>query len=178
MGFFHNMDGGNRNSPAPPRPSNAERRRLHLERLERRANARRRLEDELEGADADFDEADDEARPRRHTCAPAPVIERRRLGQARLAEQRLQKPGVQRLTRALHEIEYRQRELQAAADGLRAVLGIRSLAKAYAAFQDEGGVTAADWQDWLEGRRLRGRNQHRSKLHLRLIVNKDKSAPI
>jgi hypothetical protein len=37
--------------------------------------------------------------------------------------------------------------------GLRVTLTIMPLTKAFAEFQRGGGVTAADWQDWLDGYR-------------------------
>ena len=71
---------------------------------------------------------------------------RRRLGARRRAAEHQDILGAQRLLRALEEIEFLQRELRDAGEGLQAVLSIRPLAKAYARFQTEGGVTGADWQ--------------------------------
>jgi hypothetical protein len=100
------------------------------------------------------------------------VLERRPIGEPRLAVQRQQIAGVQRLTRALEEIDYLQQELREAGDGLGAVLTIAPLAKAYCQFQDEGGVTATDWRDWLDGKTLRGRSRHSGKHHLRLVASR------
>jgi hypothetical protein len=58
-----------------------------------------------------------------------------------------------------------------AADGLRAALSILPLAKAYAEFQDQGGISAGDWKEWLDGKALHGGSQI-SKGHLRLISNR------
>ena len=38
--------------------------------------------------------------------------------------------------------------------------------------QDEGGVTATDWRDWLDGKTLRGRSRHSGKHHLRLVASR------
>jgi hypothetical protein len=80
-------------------------------------------------------------------------------GRSHLAAQRHQIPGVDRLQCTLQEVEVAQRGLRAAADGLRAALSILPLAKAYAEFQDQGGISASDWHDWLDGKALPG-NSH------------------
>ena len=91
--------------------------------------------------------------------------------QSRLAFQRRQIPGVDRVQSTLQEVECAQRELRAAGDSLRAALSILPLAKAYAEFQDQGGISASDWHDWLDGKALRG-GSHISKRHLRLISSR------
>jgi hypothetical protein len=53
----------------------------------------------------------------------------------------------------LQEVEVARRELRAATDSLRATLSNLPLAKAYAEFQDQGGISASDWHDWLDGKR-------------------------
>jgi hypothetical protein len=61
--------------------------------------------------------------------------------------------------------------LRTAADRVRAALSILPLAKAYAEFQDQGGVSASDWREWLDGKALRS-GSHISKGHLRLISSR------
>lgn len=77
--------------------------------------------------------------------------------------------GIQRVLPLLQEIEALQEELRlVAACFQRGVLGSGPVARAYAAFQAEGGVTADDWLDWLAGRTLVGRRKPVAKKHLRL----------
>ena len=100
--------------------------------------------------------------------AKAPVrkrrpIERRRLRSTALALQRQRIPGVERMLRALQEVEDARAELQSADQGLRATLTIVPLAKAYQDFVAEGGVSSADWQTWLEALPLHQHNVLRFK---------------
>jgi hypothetical protein len=116
-------------------------------------------------------ERDHNAEPYARVGPPPPT--RKRLSTS-LAAQRQQIAGVQHLQPRLEKIERLQRELREAGEALGAILGSAPLAKAYTQFQDQGGITAADWQDWLAGKTL-SRNQHRSKRHLRLVVYQDEA---
>jgi hypothetical protein len=112
----------------------------------------------------------------RSSAKPPTGLARRRLRDPQIAAERGQILGAQRLTHALENIEFVQRELRDVGQRLQAVLSMRPLAQAYARFQTEGGVTAVDWRDWLQGMRLHGRCwQPTSKQHLRIAAsNKDK----
>jgi hypothetical protein len=102
----------------------------------------------------------------RNAKAPAP---RQRL-QRRLATERQQIVGVQQMSDVLNAVDEAQAQLQEAQTSLRAVLTIKPLAKAFAAFQAEGGGSAADWQRWLHGLALQ-KDTAFGKRHLRLVVN-------
>lgn len=128
-----------------------------------------------------FHTEDYEPRPAKHASVQLrpqsreQVIEQKCLREPRLVLKRQQIAGAQRLRRALEKIELLQRELREAGDGLRSVLSWVPLAKAYAQFQDEGGVTACEWNEWLDGEILCGRGRHRGKGHLRLVADNESS---
>lgn len=111
-----------------------------------------------------------------HTSEPtarvAPAAPARQRLSTSLAAQRQLNARVHRLQPKLEEIEQLQHELRLAGQALGAIVGSAPLAKAYAQFQHDGGITAADWEDWLAGKKL-PRSQYRSKRHLRLIVSQD-----
>jgi hypothetical protein len=120
----------------------------------------------------------DRERLAQHPQQRETVMERRPPSRPRPATQRQQIPGVQRMEYALQQVAAAQQQMREAADGLRAVLSIAPLAKAYAEFQDQGGgVSASDWQDWLDGTALRG-GSHTSKRHLRLISSRIEPPPL
>jgi hypothetical protein len=116
-------------------------------------------------------EPPESAKARRRPATSAKAASERRHIRG-LAAQRQQIPGVRRLLHALAQIEDARAECRAAFVGLRVTLTIMPLAKAFAEFQREGGVTAADWQDWLDGLPLQHQAQ-RGKGHLRLVVNQE-----
>jgi hypothetical protein len=66
---------------------------------------------------------------------------------------------------ALVSVEQAQDELRIAYFILRNALAIAPLAKAFADFQQQGGISADDWRDWSNGYPLDHEPQH-SKRHL------------
>ena len=104
----------------------------------------------------------------RRLCAPVEIKRRRIRGRLALERQRI--AGAERLHYALVSIEAAQEELRIAHGMLRNALTRAPLAKAFADFQQEGGVSADDWRDWLNGYPLDNEPLH-SKRHLHLIVN-------
>jgi hypothetical protein len=79
--------------------------------------------------------------------------------------------GAQRVQQLLNDIDLLRVDLDMAACDLRALLGHPPLAEAFAQFQHQGGVTAGDWEDWLGGRELRGRQRPSGKRHLRIVAD-------
>jgi hypothetical protein len=89
----------------------------------------------------------------------------------RVASERQRIAGVQRVQQLLDDIDLLRVDLDTAACDLRALLGHRPLADAFAQFQHEGGVSAGDWEDWLDGRELRGCQRSNGMRHLRIVAD-------
>jgi hypothetical protein len=68
----------------------------------------------------------------------------------------------------LERIDLARVQVEEAAASLRATLSVVPLAKAYSQFKDEGGISASDWQRWLNSESLGG-TRHASKQHLRIV---------
>jgi hypothetical protein len=96
------------------------------------------------------------------------VDQRRRRREQATAVQRWQIPGVERMRAALEEVEYAQQKLREAGDSVQALLSIAPLATVFTEFQEQGGITSADWTKWLNGGALSGCRYNR-KQHLRLV---------
>jgi hypothetical protein len=96
------------------------------------------------------------------------LARRQRQREQQIAAQRKAIRGIAKMREALEQIEFAQAQLQHADATLRALLTIAPLAQAYAQFQNEGGVGASDWGDWLDGKSF-ARGHHASKQHLRIV---------
>jgi hypothetical protein len=96
------------------------------------------------------------------------LAHRQRQREQRIAAQRRTIPGVDQMRDALEEIEIAQSQMREAGASLRMVLNSAPLAEAYAQFKDEGGISAADWANWLYGKSLGGA-RHAGKRHLRIV---------
>jgi hypothetical protein len=104
----------------------------------------------------------------RITKAEKARLHRQRV-EAKARRQQQQQNRVAHQRRAMTEIELAQTELAKTGQTLRAVLSIAPLRQAYSQFQSEGGVTASDWRQWLDGECL-GKTRHASKGHLRVVA--------
>jgi hypothetical protein len=107
-------------------------------------------------------------RSRLHRQRVARLDQRRQRQQQQLAAQRRRIPGVEQMQPVLAQIEAAQQRLRESAEALRRLLGIAPLAKAFAEFQRQGGVTATDWLAWLAGESGASLS-HASKQHLRIV---------
>lgn len=97
------------------------------------------------------------------------ITRRQRQRQRSVAVQRRAIPGADHLSAILAEIAAAQAALIEAGENLRTLLSIGPLRKAYGDFQNQGGITAADWAAWLGGKTLGKACHASSKGHLRLV---------